>query len=139
MREEWNERAPSVGVAAVATGTCGDARMEQRLLQLISERRRRSAHFAPDLFSDPAWDILLVLALAATRQQRVTVTSVCQSIEAPMTTALRWIGALAERGHLFRRDDITDKRRKFVELSPHALAAMTAYCTADVARLPLAA
>lgn len=116
--------------AAAAAAQAHDDHLEQCLEQLISDRERRSAHFAANLFSDPAWDILLALALAGARQQRLTVTGLCALVDAPSTTPLRWIAALTRAGLLTRRDDATDKRRKFIELSPAASASMSEYCKA---------
>ena len=142
MKEERTSGAAFIGLAhgaIMSARALDDTRIEQRLQQLIAERRRRSAHFNANLFSDPAWDILLVLALADTRQQRLTVTKLCRRIDTPMTTALRWIGTLTEQGHVLRRDDVTDKRRKYIELSPGASAAMRHYCTAESPSLALVA
>lgn len=113
--------------------------LERTVKRLIDERRNRCAHFATSLFSDPAWDILLELALAESRYQRLTISNLCDAVDAPMTTALRWIGALADKGLLIRRDDVTDKRRKFVELSSEAFAAMVAYCSGARVALPITA
>jgi DNA-binding MarR family transcriptional regulator len=123
----------------VASGRASLIHLEHVLRQIISERRRRTAYFPAALFSDPAWDILLALALAESRQQRVTVTKLCQRIDSPMTTGLRWIAALTGAGLLVRRDDVNDKRRKFVALSPTGIAAIAAYCTAERAPLALVA
>lgn len=121
--------APAGPQASLAHGD-----LESIVAKLITERRQRHAHFSASLFSDPAWDILLVLTLAESCHQRLTVTKLCERVDVPMTTALRWISALTVEGLLVRRDDVNDKRRKFIELSSDAYAAMAAYCsTTDTA------
>lgn len=85
-------------------------------------RRRRESEFDADLFSDPAWDILLDLYLAARAQKRISVTSACIASAAPATTALRWIEVLANRGLIVRAPDPADRRRTFVDLAPGVAA-----------------
>lgn len=105
------------------------AELEKVASAIMAERRARYALFDQRLFAGPAWDILLVLAIAECRQRRVTVSQLCERIDVPMTTALRWIASMTEDGLLVRRNDMTDKRRKFIELSPDALRRMVQYCT----------
>ena len=115
------------------------ANLERAIGALISERRKRGSLFPSHLFSDPAWDILLVLALAETRHQRLSISRLCDRLDVPGTTVLRWIGALTGEGLLVRRDDVNDKRRKYVELSPSTYAAMAAYCSTSHSTVALAA
>lgn len=87
------------------------------------EVRRRSDRrlvLGPDLFSDPAWDMLLDLFLARDTGQRVAVSSLCVASGIPTTTALRWIRLLEAQGLLLRERDREDGRRSFVDLTPLA-------------------
>lgn len=95
--------------------------------RLIENRRERERIFGADLFSDPAWDILLELFLAELRQQRVAISNVGQASGVPPTTALRWIVKLETSGLISRRPDRLDARRVFIELSPAGREAMAAY------------
>jgi DNA-binding MarR family transcriptional regulator len=97
--------------------------------RLIALRRKRGSFFSAALFSEPAWEILLVLALADARYHRLTVSKLCERIDAPATTALRWIRLLTENGLIVRSDDVTDKRRKYVRLSDAAYDRMVGYCS----------
>lgn len=106
------------------------AELEKAASAILAERRERYSFFGQHLFADPAWDILLVLTIAECRQRRVTVSQLCERVDVPMTTALRWIANMTDEGLLVRRDDMTDKRRKFIELSPDALRKMIQYCSA---------
>lgn len=88
-------------------------------------RRRRAAIFGnPDLFGEPAWDILLDLYIAHAQGKAVSVSSACIGSAAPATTGLRWLGVLADEGFVARENDHDDQRRVMVRLSPSGLAAM---------------
>jgi DNA-binding MarR family transcriptional regulator len=117
--------APVPGAHA---GTVGIAGTIERLIRL---RRSRASFFSEALFSEPAWEILLVLALAETRYHRLTVSKLCARVDAPATTALRWIKLMTEAGLLVRSDDATDKRRKYIRLSADAYARMAEYCSSS--------
>ena len=99
----------------------------------IRARRLRAGFFDEQLFAEPAWDMLLHLFEAELAQRRVPVSSLCIAAGVPATTALRWVGALADKGLFIRRADRHDRRRMFVELAPRASLAMRRYF-AKVAR-----
>jgi hypothetical protein len=84
---------------------------------ILRARRLRGEHFPADLFADPAGEILLDLWGARLERKRVTVSSLCVAAAVPPTTALRWIGLLAERGLVVRVADLMDRRRVYIELS----------------------
>ncbi len=84
---------------------------------IIKLRRMRDSHFKPDLFADPAWDILLDLMAARLEDKSVSVSSLCIAAAVPPTTALRWVTGMTESGMLVRRMDPSDARRVFIELS----------------------
>lgn len=92
----------------------------QRIRHLISTRRLRERFFSPDLFADPAWDILLDLAASRLEHRSVSVSSLCIAAAVPPTTALRWIRLMTEQRLLERRADPADARRMFVDLSDGA-------------------
>jgi DNA-binding MarR family transcriptional regulator len=87
---------------------------------IIRARRLRDQFFSPDLFADPAWDILLDLVAARLEGNDVAVSSLCIAAAVPPTTALRWIAAMTEQGLLERHADPADRRRVFVRLSAEA-------------------
>ena len=130
--------APASRAERVRQISIGSA-IEHGVKDLIRRRRQRAEFFPAGLFADPAWDILLALALADCQQRRMTVTNLCNSVDAPMTTALRWIQLMTDDGHLIRRNDVHDRRRKFIELSPLALDKMIQYCSRDITPRALAA
>jgi DNA-binding MarR family transcriptional regulator len=87
----------------------------------------RAKYFDAELFADPAWDMLLDLTAARVEHTRVSVTSLCIASGVPPTTALRWIGQMAEAGLLARVEDETDRRRAFIVLTDKAVDAMARY------------
>jgi len=88
-------------------------------------RRKRASLFGnPDLFGEPAWDILLDLFIAQGEDKTVSVSSACIGSASPPTTGLRWLGVLADEGLIVRENDPADHRRVLVRLTPAGTAAM---------------
>ena len=102
-----------------------------RAIDLYSNRRRRAELFGPDLFGEPAWDILLDLFIAAETGKRISVRSACIGAAVPLTTALRWLVMLETRGLILRHSDETDGRRSYVCLSQAGRALMDRYLAGD--------
>ncbi|MEQ8412024.1 MAG: winged helix DNA-binding protein [Erythrobacter sp.] len=98
--------------------------------RVYAARRRRGAIFGnPDLFGEPAWDILLDLYIAHAESKDVSVSSACIGSAAPPTTGLRWLGVLAKEGLVRREHDPDDQRRVLVRLTARGLEAMDRYFT----------
>lgn len=100
------------------------------LREIIKLRRLRDSFFQPNLFADPAWDILLDLKAAAQEGRQVSVSSLCIAAAVPPTTALRWITAMAQSSMLVRRQDPADARRVFIALSAETSAKIDDYFAA---------
>ncbi|MEM7688224.1 MAG: winged helix DNA-binding protein [Pseudomonadota bacterium] len=97
-----------------------------------AKRRKRVAIFGdPELFGEPAWDILLDLYIAQAEDKTVSVSSACIGSASPPTTGLRWLGVLADQGLLEREHDPLDQRRVLVRLTDKALEAMDGYFAAS--------
>jgi len=111
-----------------------DARL---IRSLIRQRQIRARFFDGELFSDPAWDMLLDLTAARVEQKRVSVTSLCIASGVPPTTALRWIGQMVEAGLFFRVCDDSDRRRAFIELTDKAIDAMARYFAENSLAAPI--
>lgn len=108
-----------------------DARADAGAIrQAIRARRLRSGFFGDGLFEDPAWDMLLDLYAAELEGGRVSVSSLCIAAHVAPTTALRWIGRLADAALFERRPDPQDRRRAFIALTPQGSAAMRGYLSA---------
>ncbi len=104
--------------------------------RVIAAREARARFFNADLFSDPAWDMLLDLTAAHAENARVSVTSLCIAARVPATTALRWVNQMVDCGIFERVADDLDRRRAFIRLSNGSVDAMSRYF-AEV-ELPLA-
>jgi hypothetical protein len=128
----------AAALADMAAGRPADAARPVdagRIRAHIKSRRLRDRFLAPDLFADPAWDMLLDLTAAALEGRRVSVSSLCIAAAVPTTTALRWIKLMVDRGHFERSSDPADARRAFIRLSPPTAAAMEA-CLDAVLNFP---
>lgn len=87
-----------------------------------SRRAREKLFNTPDLFGEPAWDMLVDLFIAAEEGKQISVSSLCVASAVPMTTALRWIGILESRNMIERTADDCDARRFYLALSSSAQA-----------------
>lgn len=96
----------------------------QRVRAHIRARRLREKFFAPGLFADPAWDILLDLAASRLERKSVSVSSLCIAASVPTTTALRMIKQMVDAALLVRRADPGDARRTFIDLAPQTARAV---------------
>jgi DNA-binding MarR family transcriptional regulator len=95
--------------------------------RLYKERRLRERFFPADLFTDPAWDMLLDLYIAHYRKKEVGASSLCLAARVPRTTAHRWIDTMEHSGLIKRSCDHRDRRRIFIELSENARLTMDRY------------
>lgn len=87
----------------------------------LRTQRLLSGSLGHDLYSTPAWDMLLDLYIREDRGP-MSLTSLSGASPAPARTSLRMIDRLVRRGLLVRTRDPDDGRRINVELS---LAAST--------------
>lgn len=95
-----------------------------KVRSVVRFRDLRRKVFAPDLFADPAWDLLLDIFACDLSQQRMSVTAACHSARVPPTTALRWLKVLEENGLIVRTSDPRDGRRIFVSLTEEGFTKM---------------
>jgi hypothetical protein len=89
--------------------------------ELYECRRRRDKVFGPEMFGEPAWDIILDLFISECDGRRISVTSACIASCVPKATALRVIKQLEKTGIVVRQRDPDDARRSYVRLSQRAL------------------
>lgn len=94
---------------------------------VIATRARRREFFGPDLFADPAWDILLELYVLHCEQRRASISKLSIDAGIPATTALRWMEKLHKDGLIDRENDPFDGRRVWVELSAKGVEAMESF------------
>ena len=97
----------------------------------LSLRQKRARMFAPALFEDPAWDILLDLFAHRVSGHEVSVSSACMASGVAASTALRYLAKLEAHGFIVRHRDENDGRRIFLSLTDGTAHAMEKWlCTA---------
>ncbi len=102
--------------------------------EIIDARAARRRFFGDELFSDPAWDILLELYALRCLQQRTSVSKLCLAAGVPTTTALRWIEKLLSEQLVEREPDPLDGRRVWIALSDRGHEVMKSYLDAIAGR-----
>lgn len=65
---------------------------------LLAFRRQRSAILPREIFSEPAWDLLLDLFVADAAGRRVTARDVSERSEVSHSVMSRWVKYLAQAG-----------------------------------------
>lgn len=98
-----------------------------RIAEAIYRDRRNRAKVLGVEFGEPQWDILLDLFIQAVRSNRVSVTSACIAADVPPSTALRALDQLAGAGMVARKEDVEDRRRVWVSLTPKGIRAMRSF------------
>ena len=107
-----------------SVATVVDARLIRRVCKA---RRHRELQLGPNLFSDPAWDILLEAFAADLEQRTFTVSAMCAASNVPPTTALRWLKKLEDDNWLEREADAYDSRRIWIRLTDEAALRLRTY------------
>lgn len=95
---------------------------EDHILSILFVRRARRTVLGEDLFSDPAWDILLELYAARLGRRRMSLSDLSRAIETPPSTTRRWVATLEERRLISSASDPTDPAR--VKLSAEGVSKM---------------
>ena len=127
LQQRLSEITAAISAAGRVQLQAGGWTSEARIRQIQKLRHSRELLFSPDLFADPAWDMLLELYAAELGCTRLSVTSLCIASASPATTALRWINKLEEQGWVSREADQHDGRRSFIALTAKASAAMETF------------
>ena len=97
---------------AAPNGLTGDK------VRLVSNLRRKRQEILPGkLLGDPTWDILLQLYATHLDGGRMSISRLTRSARVALTTVLRRLAALEERGLVTRTNDPFDGRRVYVALS----------------------
>lgn len=90
---------------------------EDHIQSVLAVRRARSAILGGNLFSDPAWDILLELYAAKLGHRRMSLTELALSIEIPVSTTGRWLSALVSHGLVQSTPDNDHAGNDFLRLT----------------------
>jgi DNA-binding MarR family transcriptional regulator len=124
-------RHDALSAPALSGGDAADeAALDAVARHYLKSRRLRDELFAPRLFSDPAWDVLLDLFASHAEGRQVCVSDASIAANVPQTTGLRWLDNLGKHGLIVRHRDPQDGRRWFVELTPKARLAVATWLRA---------
>lgn len=84
-------------------------------------RKNRDGIFnLPELFGEPAWDMLLELYIAAEEGRQTTATHLCMASGVPVATARRWLAILESHGFLEHVNTHEDAQHDEIVISAHA-------------------
>ena len=81
-------------------------------------RQARANYLPPEIFGEPAFDILLALHIEDDVQP-VRIRMLVEAAGAAMTTTLRWVNALERERLVEREAQPSDRRTHMVRLSEH--------------------
>jgi len=126
-----NAPIPGPNAGSSKTPSGADPALGRLARDYLKFRRMRDQAFPPNLFADPAWDILLDLFACAHESREVSISSACIAANVPFTTALRYVKLLDQAGLIERRDDEGDRRRQLLRLTPEATSRLTAVLRAS--------
>lgn len=128
LRAEVLQHKKALGGDASVASTDGRANARlQQVFKHIALRASRSELFGSQLFSDPAWDLLLSGFVAALQAKKLTTSEFCASVDMPPSTAHRWINKLIQDGLLERRGDLFDGRLSWLHLTSRAIQGLNSY------------
>jgi DNA-binding MarR family transcriptional regulator len=99
--------------------------LQARAQAIFNERNRRTQFFSKSIFGEPAWEMLLSLYVLDGR--RVTIGRLVGLIDAPQTTALRWLEYLERKPYVVRRSDPDDRRVVCIEIADEGRELLDAY------------
>lgn len=123
IKRLFSEVAGRVTAAPAVTVAPGLTPLELARL-ILWARGLLETHLNPDLFANPALNILLDLYVNRAEGRSVSTSQACTASGVPTTTALRWINALAKRGMVVKHGMPSDRRFTFLELSDETAQAL---------------
>ena len=101
-----------------------------RARKQMRDRQLRKQFFSRATFGEPAWDMLLVLYISEFSGRRLTVGRLVDWIDAPLSTAQRWIGYLQKERLIDKEGHPDDKRMAYVRLLDKGQTALDNYFAA---------
>lgn len=97
--------------------------------RIVTHRRllRQQLIGAPELFGDPAWEMLVDLFLHEGQGKDLSIGALCVPVGLPTSSALRLVQKLCDADILQRIDDPVDGRRSIIRLAPAISHRLRAY------------
>lgn len=93
----------------------------------IQMRRIRKSHFAGAQMAGANWDMMLDLMLAGAHGRVLSASDLATGAGVPLSSGLRMIASLEQRGLVHRSIDERDRRRTIVRLSDSGTERMASY------------
>lgn len=121
------ERAAALHLVPNADSAAQSDMLRQDAARLVASRKLRSGLFDPNLFGEPAWDILLSLYVIHNERRRMSIRALADHCDLPLTTMQRWLEYLAQRDLVRRSTNPADHRVVYIELAEKGRQKMDAY------------
>ncbi len=99
---------------------------------ILQKRRLRNQYFDSELFGEAGFDVMLDLFVQDLAGRSTYTTSAAIASRAPLTTALRQIAMLVERGLVAREPDPVDRRRVLLRMTDDGAERMREYLRATI-------
>ena len=126
-RGEESPSAAARGVESVRGDAPTGAGLLDQLSLSIQIRRIRRSHFGTAEISGPVWDMMLDLMLAGAHGRVLSASDLATGAGVPLSSGLRMIASLEQRGLVHRSIDERDRRRTIVRLSDSGTERMASY------------
>ncbi|HUD95726.1 ArsR family transcriptional regulator [Sphingobium sp.] len=98
------------------------------LARYLEARRSRATLFGQNLFSDPAWDILLLLYQGELEGKALTLEQLSEKSRLSLSAVVGQVGTMERRGLLGEHHTSPNsRRRRAIRLSPLAMDAMASW------------
>jgi DNA repair protein RadC len=117
----------SLGPKAGSPYDRGPAALENARAVLERRKFRSALIGSPELFGEPAWEMLIEAFIQEAEGVKIAVNTLCRSSTATPSTALRIFNKLCQARLLVKVGDPNDGRRHFVELTLRSRKALDAY------------
>ena len=99
-------------------------------------RRLRSTFLSAELFTDPAWDMLLELFARELGEESISASEICAVAGVGASSARRWLEALEEKGLIERASQARNDNDDWIKLSAKGSAQMQRYFAAVATTSP---
>ena len=111
-----------------------DEKLATIATSMYRARIHRANQFNPELFGEPAWDMLLDLFIHKVAGERVSSTSLCLGANVPYSTGMRYLERLEQEGLMFRFTPPDDRRLVLVDFTPDGFRRMRDYISQAITR-----
>jgi hypothetical protein len=131
IRRKLSRRIPRpYSFGSFAQQQASSPTLQQRVAVEIRTRRDRICRFGSQLFSDPAWDMLLALYEAHLRSECMFATDLCIASSAPVNVARRWISVLERQQLIVPANEPKSAYEVSLRLSPRGAELMSEHFSA---------